>query len=129
MSGKKAALNFIAGAFLMVQLFYTVAFACSGNCVECHQNLKKTIDAPFHKPIQKCIICHKEDKSKQNACGQDCFACHDKNTVMNGRIAEHGAIKTCEKCHNKEENRFFLPQLQMEPLRKFLEKNQEGQAQ
>ncbi|WP_457594436.1 hypothetical protein [Hydrogenimonas sp.] len=74
-------------------------FACSGDCLACHPVLKKSIDAPHHRVIKRCIECHKGRSTGASSCGSDCFDCHDRNRLARSSLPEHRAIAGCARCH------------------------------
>ncbi|WP_457593572.1 hypothetical protein [Hydrogenimonas sp.] len=94
---------------------FVVLSACSGDCMKCHPVLKKSIDAPHHRVIKRCVDCHKDSSTGVTTCGQDCFECHDKDRLAASKLPEHRAIKACARCHMgkkelfKSEDPFFLP--------------------
>lgn len=120
--------NIAYGMFLFVSFTY----GCSGDCVACHETLKKTLDAPHHKPIKTCIQCHKDDNVSNmgSACGKDCFECHDKRKVIASDIMEHKAIKECIQCHRESPKNalFEFEKNDLPFLRNFIDRSKPSQA-
>lgn len=70
-----------------------------------------------------CIQCHSEASEamleQAAACGDDCFACHNVNKVIDAPVPQHKVITHCIKCHLHDQtnpfgqtdglNQFFNP--------------------
>ncbi len=84
---------------LTTLLFISVIFACSGDCLQCHPVLKKSINEEHHVILKTCINCHAKGSEKMSVCGGDCFDCHKKQKLIQSDRFEHRQIKTCKKCH------------------------------
>ena len=89
---------------LLITLFITSIFACSGDCIACHPVLKNSINKSYHVVMKKCISCHKENTGGMSECGGDCFACHNEQKLINSPLLEHQAIKECSSCHIDKKN-------------------------
>lgn len=84
---------------LLLLLFISYLFSCSGDCLSCHPKLAKNILMDErHKPMLTCIACHKNEESGISECGKDCFACHDVKKIDNS-VEEHQVIEGCRNCH------------------------------
>lgn len=117
---------------IIVLLFisFILSFACSGDCLQCHPNLKKNgLMDENHKVLKNCINCHKvtnEDLGKMGAlCGQDCWDCHNVEKVSSIKIKgelilEHTVLNDCIECHKKLEKSPFRSTLKLEEKSPFL---------
>ncbi len=85
--------------FLAIVLGWIPLLACSGDCLACHPALAKSIDAPHHRVIERCIACHKGRSTGAASCGSDCFDCHDRRKLARSALPEHRAIVGCARCH------------------------------
>lgn len=96
--------------FLLISLsIYT--FACSGNCMQCHPSLEKSIQKPHHQILNSCIKCHTSAPQGMSECGGDCFACHSQNKLIKSDRKEHQNLASCKKCHINKEDLFKSPSI------------------
>lgn len=90
--------------FVIVALaFWSLLFACSGDCVSCHAGLDYVRDKR-HAPMRECKSCHTDEKMAKidmGGCGQDCFACHNAQKLMSSDLFdEHRVLQECIECHD-----------------------------
>lgn len=85
------------------------SYACSGDCLQCHPVLKKSIDKPHHKILTSCIKCHTTVPQGMTECGGDCFACHSQNKLIKSERIEHQNLASCKECHINKEDLFKSP--------------------
>ena len=116
-------------ALLILTLFITSIFACTGDCLTCHPKLLPTIKTDKrHKAMLTCIKCHSAKPNAMAECGSDCFACHSMEKINKPNVREHDVIQECRDCHVKQvEEMLSLPQssgmgVVNEPLKDFLMK-------
>lgn len=94
--------------FLLISLsIYT--FACSGNCMQCHPVLEKSIKKQHHQILTSCIKCHTKPAAGMSECAGDCFACHSQNKLIKSDRVEHQNLSTCKECHINKEDLFKSP--------------------
>ena len=92
---------------LLVLLFLFInLFACSGDCLSCHTNLKKSLNEEHHKILNSCISCHTKLPTQTVECGGDCFNCHSQNKLIDSNRIEHKTLSSCKKCHINKEDLF-----------------------
>lgn len=86
---------------LFVVFFWMIdsALACEGDCMKCHPVLKESITQAHHKILVSCVQCHSKINDPSSECGQDCFACHDKDKLIKSDLYEHQQIQNCKQCH------------------------------
>ena len=96
--------------FLLISLSI-YSFACSGNCMQCHPSLEKSIQEPHHKILNSCIKCHTTVPQGMSECGGDCFACHSQNKLIKSDRKEHQNLASCKKCHINKEDLFKTPDI------------------
>ena len=85
------------------------SYACSGNCMQCHPTLKKSIEKPHHVILKTCINCHTKVPEGMVSCGGDCFACHSQNKLIKSDRKEHQNLASCKECHINTEDLFKSP--------------------
>lgn len=89
---------------LLITCFWIYSFACTGDCLQCHPVLEKSIEKPHHKILKKCVDCHTKVPEGMSECGGDCFACHSQNKLIKTELEEHKQLASCKECHiNKED--------------------------
>ena len=89
---------------LILFLLSIKLFGCSGNCVQCHPVLEKSIEKSHHQLLKTCINCHTKIPEGMSSCGGDCFACHSQNKLIKSNRVEHQGLGKCKECHlNKED--------------------------
>ena len=89
-------------SFLFVLSSFSALFACSGDCLACHEKLKPYIQDNDHRILTECVSCHNEPKSAHGECGKDCFACHDKQKLYGKtEVTAHASLKSCSQCHQE----------------------------
>lgn len=89
---------------LLLSIFTFMAFACSGDCMQCHPILEKSIEKPHHKLLKTCINCHTKVPEAMTSCGGDCFSCHSQNKLINSNKIEHQGLESCKECHTNSED-------------------------
>lgn len=90
--------------FLLLITYTITSFACSGDCMQCHPVLQKSIEKEHHKILKTCINCHTKVPEGMVSCGGDCFSCHSQNKLIKSARAEHQNLASCKECHvNKED--------------------------
>jgi len=94
--------------YLLIVLVATYCFSCTGNCIQCHPVLKKSIEKSHHKILKTCISCHTKVPEGMTECGGDCFECHSQNKLIKTNLAEHKQLVTCKECHINKEDIFEL---------------------
>ncbi|RXJ87579.1 hypothetical protein [Arcobacter sp. CECT 8985] len=90
-------------------LFFTILFACSGDCMKCHPGLKKSINNKEHIILKQCITCHDKLSNQMSQCGGDCFSCHSQNKLINSDYKAHKQLASCKKCHISKEDFLSFP--------------------
>lgn len=83
----------------LLLILFGFLFACTGDCLKCHPVLKKSIEQKHHKVLKSCITCHQKSDAKMNECGADCFACHNKQKLIQSDRLEHQQMASCIQCH------------------------------
>lgn len=113
---------------LFIHLFFSMFWACEGDCASCHSNLDYKNDKR-HKSMQECKTCHTSEKMAQidmGGCGQDCFACHNTQKLLNPKLSKHHqVIQECINCHTNlspfDSKNLFKPKpLHNSPLQNIL---------
>ncbi|MCP4970800.1 MAG: hypothetical protein GY932_09440 [Arcobacter sp.] len=85
-------------------LFNILIYACSGDCLQCHPTLEKSIEKNYHVILKKCVNCHTTLPEGMTECGGDCFNCHSQNKLSKTKLQEHQELSSCKNCHvNKED--------------------------
>lgn len=92
----------------MRYLFILLAFAavlnaCSGDCLQCHPVLKKSIEKKHHRVLKTCINCHTKLPEGMTQCGGDCFDCHSRKKLSQSNRIEHQQISKCKQCHTDKQ--------------------------
>jgi len=90
--------------FVLLIFLIGLSYACSGDCMQCHPVLKKSIEEDHHKILKSCITCHTKTPTSMTQCGGDCFSCHSKQKLIKSNRFEHREIASCKKCHISEED-------------------------
>jgi hypothetical protein len=86
---------------------FSILFACTGDCMSCHQKLLPTIQQDKrHTPMMGCIECHSADPNSMAECGSDCFACHPVEKIEKAGVPAHNVIRGCRDCHVKMKEQF-----------------------
>lgn len=93
-------------SFLFLILIFSYSISCTGDCLQCHPVLKKSIEEPHHKILKSCIACHTKVPEGMTECGGDCFACHSQNDLIKTDLKEHKLLITCKECHINKEDLF-----------------------
>ena len=92
---------------LLVSFIFTL-FACTGDCLSCHQKLAPTINTDVrHMPMLTCIRCHAPNLNSKAECGANCYACHPMSKLRKAKVIEHEVIQECIDCHTTDLAKFL----------------------
>lgn len=95
---------------ILIVIFASYVFACTGDCLTCHPKLLPTIDKDLrHKPMLICINCHSAEPNSMAECGSDCFSCHPMSKINKANVREHDVIQECRDCHVGAKEKLFDP--------------------
>lgn len=103
--------------YVVLLIFVSIfTYACSGDCLQCHPVLKKSIESKHHVILKRCIECHTSPAVGMSECGGDCFSCHSQNKLIKTSLKEHQNLASCKECHaNKEDLLNFQEQMNSQP--------------
>jgi len=106
---------------ICILLLFSFLFSCGGTCIECHPKLVPVVSDTDHSILNACVSCHNKPVQHGNACGQDCFDCHQKEKLYSDlNVAEHQALKECFECHKDRAMMKFQKNLQSKERQKTL---------